>query len=370
MPPDPRTVVVTGANGFIGRNLCVRLREIRCDVVEVGRDTPWEQVRSALMRAEAVYHLAGANRPGDPAHFLRDNVDFSSALANAVAPSGQRPLLVFASSVQAAGTTLYGASKRQAEDILLALEEQARVSIWRLPNVFGKWARPDYNSAVATFCHNIARGLPIRIDDGHMPLDLVHVDDLLDDWLALLEHRPAANGYASPKRQWSTTVGDVAQTIQTIADDRRHGRVGALGSGLQRALYATFMSYLPDLSFRCALQPYRDTRGSFAEILKTDGSGQISYLTAHPGITRGGHYHHAKVEKFVVVQGEARFRFRQIVTGQTHEISVSGAEPSVIETVPGWTHDITNVGTGELIALVWASEVFDPARPDTVALPV
>jgi UDP-2-acetamido-2,6-beta-L-arabino-hexul-4-ose reductase len=370
MPPDMRPVVVTGAKGFIGSNLCVRLRESGRQVIEVVRETPWKDVRAALAQCDAVFHLAGANRPDDPAQFGRDNFEFAARIGDAVAELDDPPFIVFASSAKAKDATPYGVSKRHAEEALFALGERVRVSVWRLPNVFGKWARPAYNCAVVTFCHEIARGLPIRIDDPNAPLDLVHIDDLLDDWLALLDAPPAASGYAAPRTVWHSTVGDVAAAIEAIAEDRHHGRVGAVASGLSRTLYATFMAYLPEASFQSQLTPHRDERGSFAEVLKTEGSGQVSYLTARPGITRGGHYHHAKVEKFVVLQGTARFRFRQVLSGETHEVIAHGGEPTMVETIPGWTHDITNIGEDELIALVWASEVFDPARPDTVAMPV
>jgi UDP-2-acetamido-2,6-beta-L-arabino-hexul-4-ose reductase len=368
MPPDP--IVVTGARGFIGSNLCVRLRERGHELFEVYRETPWDSAHAALRQSGAVFHVAGVNRTEDPDRFERDNVAFSARLAEAIAQSGKLPLVVFASSLMAQDETAYGTSKRRAEEALLALGTSARVSIWRLPNVFGKWARPNYNSAVATFCHNVARGLPIRIDNPDAPLELVHIDDLIDDWLALLERPPFESGYAVPRRTWRSTVGKVAAKIRAIAEDRRRSRVGAVGSGFDRALYATFMSYLPETEFQIPLAAHADARGCFAEVLKTTQSGQVSFLTASPGVTRGGHYHHGKVEKFVVLHGAARFRFRQVISGATHEIIVRASEPSVIETVPGWTHDITNIGDDELITLVWANEVFDPARPDTIPLPL
>jgi UDP-2-acetamido-2,6-beta-L-arabino-hexul-4-ose reductase len=222
---------------------------------------------------------------------------------------------------------------------------------------------------VATFCHNVARGLPIRIDDPAAPLRLLHIDDLIDQWLALID-AGNATGIVEPANVHETTVGAMAGMIASFADRRAKGEIGAVGTGLERALYATYVSYLPEDAFGYPLTAHTDPRGSFTEMLKTPASGQISYFTAHPGVTRGGHYHHAKVEKFLVVHGAARFRFRHILTGAEHAVDTSAAEPMVVETIPGWTHDVTNMGEGELIAIVWANEVFDRDRPDTVAMPL
>lgn len=371
MKAERPAVAITGANGFIGRNLAVRLGELDYPVLPITRDTPVDDARQALGASDVVFHLAGVNRANDPGDFLRGNRDYTASVADAIAAGGRHPLLILASSQKAVEDTLYGASKLAGEEVALGLGDAATVSVWRLPNIFGKWARPDYNSAVATFCHNIARGLPIDIHDRTAPLRLLHVDDLIDQWLGLIAAvPPTASGVVEPKTVYTSSVGEIADLITEIAACRSMGEVGDVGTGLSRALYATFISYLPEASFSYCLVPHRDPRGSFTEMLKTPSSGQTSYFTAHPGVTRGGHYHHAKVEKFLVVHGEARFRFRHILTGDEHEIVTSATEPVVVETIPGWTHDVTNVGGGELVAIVWANEVFDHDRPDTVAMPL
>ena len=243
----------------------------------------------------------------------------------------------------------------------------------KLPNVFGKWCKPNYNSAVATFCHNIARGLPIQVNDPNAPVTLVYVDDVIERFVQLMDGADAAlgaDGFASVTPQYTTTVGELARLIQSFKDSRQTLMTERVGTGLVRALYATYVSYLPPERFAYTLPQYGDPRGVFAEMLKTPDCGQFAYFTAHPGITRGGHYHHSKTEKFLVIKGQARFKFRHMQTGETHELSTSGDKAEVVETVPGWTHDITNIGTDEMIVMLWANEVFDREKPDTFACAV
>lgn len=369
MPPEGR-IAITGAGGFIGSNLAVRLGELGVAPDLISRDTPAEASSAALRSADIVIHLAGANRPDDPSDFVRSNAAYSEWVAQAIAEGGRRPLLIFASSTKAVEDSDYGRSKRAGEAAMLRLAERslATIAIYRLPNVFGKWARPDYNSAVATFCHNIARGLPVRIDDADAPLSLLYIDDLIDQWLDLIDTPPGKSGFVEPSAVHRTTVGKVAETIAAFGSGRTTGEVEEVGTGLCRALYATFVSALPPDAFSYPLEAHRDARGSFSEVLRTPSCGQVSFLTALPGVTRGGHYHHSKVEKFVVVEGEALFRFRHILTGASHVIRTSAERPEVVESIPGWTHDLTNVGDGTLVAIVWASERFERERPDTVAM--
>ena len=371
MRSDPRVVAVTGAAGFIGRNLVVRLEELGHDVRRVTRADSKAETEAAVAEADAVFHLAGAVRPSDPEEFAR-TVAFANVVAGAVARGGRRPLVVYSSSRKAGEDSDYGRSKRACEDALLQLGErgQATVAVFRLPNVFGKWARPDYNSCIATFSHNLARGLPIRVDDPAAPLSLLYVDDLIEQWRALIDAPPASGGYLDAGRVYDTTVGEMAATLSAFAEGRRGGQVENVGSGLERALYATFVAALPAEAFSYPLVAHTDPRGSFAEVLKTRDGGQVSVLTAEPGAVRGGHYHHSKVEKFLVVHGQARFRFRHILSGETYELETTAERPVVVETIPGWTHDITNVGSGVMVSLLWASEIFDHARPDTVLMPV
>jgi UDP-2-acetamido-2,6-beta-L-arabino-hexul-4-ose reductase len=366
-------IVVTGADGFVGRNLQVRLREAgHGDVVAVTRATGDEDAAAAFAGAEAIFHLAGANRPETVEEFAAVNRDYTARLIAAVEAGGKRPLLIYSSTIKADDPGPYGESKRAAELLLTGLGERggATVVIQRLPNLFGKWARPNYNSAVATFCHNVARGVPIQVNDPAAPLQLLYIDDLIDQWLALLADPPGASGVIAPTDVYETTVGAVADTIRGFAQDREAALIADVGIGLTRALYATYVAALPEDAFAYPLVAHTDPRGSFSEMLKTRSSGQFSYFTAHPGVTRGGHYHHTKTEKFLIVHGEALFRFRHILTGATHEVRTSGAQPTVVETIPGWAHDVTNVGQTEMVSMLWANEIFDRARPDTIAAEV
>ncbi|MBI5068815.1 MAG: SDR family oxidoreductase [Deltaproteobacteria bacterium] len=366
-------IVVTGAQGFIGKNLCWRLREQgHLDVAGVDVDTGEAETQRALSAADLVFHLAGVNRPKDPGEFTEGNARYTEKLCEALAAAGRRAAVVFSSSTQAALDNPYGRSKRAAEEALQRHAERtgARVHLFRLTNVFGKWARPNYNSAVATFCHNVARGLPITVNDPAAPLHLVHVDDVVEAFLALLAAPQVASGFAEAGPVYATTVGEVAETVRGFAASRSTLLTARVGTGLVRALYSTYLSYLPPQSFGYPLQRHADARGEFVEVLKTPDCGQFSYFTAHPGVTRGGHYHHSKTEKFLVIRGSARFGFRHIETGETHEILTRGGEGLVVETVPGWTHDITNVGQDELVVMLWANELFDRQHPDTIAMKV
>ncbi len=373
-------VLITGANGFVGKNLQLHLAERKdVEVVCFTREHSVTQLTELLDGVGFVFHLAGINRPQDPAEFTSGNTDLTVALCKAVAEvaetTGRKVPVVFTSSTQAALDNPYGASKRAAEDALFALQSQygVPVHVFRLPNVFGKWCKPNYNSGVATFCHNIARDLPIKVNDPAAPLSLVYVDDVLKRFIQLMEGADASvegNGFATVAPQYTTTVGEVANLIQSFKDSRQTLLTERVGAGLVRALYATYVSYLPPEAFTYTVPMYGDPRGVFAEMLKTPDCGQFSYFTAHPGITRGGHYHHSKTEKFLVIKGQARFKFRHMHTGESYELTTSVDKAEIVETVPGWTHDITNIGSDEMIVMLWANEVLDRQHPDTFACPL
>jgi UDP-2-acetamido-2,6-beta-L-arabino-hexul-4-ose reductase len=370
-------IVITGADGFIGRNLRQHLAEREgFEVTGFVRGQPTGDLARAVAGADFVFHLAGVNRPVADDEFVSGNVGLTEALCEswrrAHEATGKGPCIVYASSTQASSDNPYGRSKRAAEEKLLELQAKAGcvVRIFRLPNVFGKWARPNYNSAVATFCHNVARDLPIEVHDANAPLNLVHVDDVVARFLALLEGAMGEEAYATVEPVYRTTVGEVADLVRRFHSSRDTLVTERVGSGLVRALYATYVSYLPPQRFAYAVPQHADPRGVFVEMLKTPDAGQFSFFTAHPGVTRGGHYHHAKTEKFLVIRGEARFRFRHVQSGEYHELHTSGAQPMVVETIPGWTHDVTNVGPDELVVMLWANEVFDRDRPDTYAAPL
>ena len=373
-------VLITGSNGFVGKNLQLYLAERKdVQVVCFTRTDAVAQLPTLLQGVDFVFHLAGVSRPQDPAEFTAGNIDLTLALCDAVCAvaeaTGKRVPILYTSSTQANRDNPYGSSKHAAEALLQAAKRsrQVPVHIFRLPNVFGKWCKPNYNSAVATFCHNVARDLPIQVNDPAAPVILVYVDDVVERFVQIMDGAdptPGAYGFAVVAPQYNTTVGELAKQIKAFKDSRASLVTEHVGKGLVRALYATYVSYLPVESFVYLVPQYGDPRGVFVEMLKTPDAGQFSFFTAHAGITRGGHYHHTKTEKFLVIKGQARFRFRHMQTGQTHELVTDGSKAEIVETVPGWTHDITNIGAEEMIVMLWANEIFDRARPDTYACPL
>lgn len=369
-----RQFLVTGASGFIGKNLIIRLREMSSVrvITFVRGDNP-ALLPKLVSEVDGVFHLAGENRPADEAAFDRVNVGLTSALCDAIKQayrsSGRFVPLLLASSTQAERANPYGRSKLAAEAVVqaLAMETGNPSVIFRLPGVFGKWCKPNYNSVVATFCHNISRELPIQISDPAVCLRLVYVDDVVSAFLSALEAPAPGFVQAKVEPEYITTLGEITNQIRAFGNCRQTLVTERVGNGFLRALYATYVSYLPNEKFSYRLTQYTDSRGVFVEMLKTVDSGQFSYFTANPGSTRGGHYHHTKTEKFLVIKGEALFRFRHLLTNELVEVRTAGSIPQVVDTVPGWTHDVTNVGKDELVVMLWANENFDRKKPDTVA---
>lgn len=366
-------VLVTGAQGFIGRNLMVHLRErTGIEVLTFVKGESWQALGEKAAQADFIFHLAGINRPQTEAEFAQGNTDLTQALCDALQASGRAVPVIYTSSIQAQRDNAYGSSKRGAEDALRAFSAAsgAPVYIYRLPNVFGKWCRPNYNSAVATFCHNIAQGLPVQINDPAAQIELVYIDDVIAAFLDVMQQTPVPAEYQEVQPVYRISVGALAQQLQTFKDSRANLVTEAVGGGLTRALYSTFITYFTPKQFSYPLVKHEDPRGVFVEVLKTHDAGQFSFFTAHPGITRGGHYHHTKTEKFLVIKGEARFGFRHIDSGATHQHCTSAKSPEVVETIPGWSHDITNIGDEEMIVMLWANEIFDRQHPDTITYKV
>lgn len=362
-------VLVTGANGFIGKNLMLRLREkADTDVLSFVRGDSDAQLQAALDLADAVIHLAGENRPAFPDAFEEVNVGLTQRICNVLRTIGKPVPLLLASSAQAELENPYGRSKLAAEQAVedLAIESGNPVAIYRLPGVFGKWCKPNYNSVVATFCHNKANGLPVQINDSNARIRIVYVDDVVNAFLLLLGSTWTSIVRAVVQPEYSITLGELSKQIDAFNNCRNTLVSERVGTGLTRALYATYVSYLPKDKFVYEVPAYSDARGVFVEMLKTPDTGQFSFFTAHPGITRGGHYHHTKTEKFLVIKGKARFGFRHMLTNEVYYLDTEGTKPQVVETVPGWTHDITNVGDEEMVVMLWANEIFDRSHPDTI----
>ena len=367
-------ILVTGANGFIGRNLVVRLNELsNITVSSFLRDDDVALLPWLVSQADAVVHLAGENRPAEEAAFAQVNAGLTIALCNAIRQkyysTGRHVPICLASSIQVYCDNAYGCSKLAAE---AAVQELAKHTgnpcvVFRLPGIFGKWSKPNYNSVVSTFCHNIARSLPIHINEPSTILRLAYVDDVVALLLSALEAPKLGCVHANVLPEYTVTVGELANQIRAFDSCRTNLFSERVGTGFVRALYATYVSYLPIDKFSYYLPQHTDLRGRFVEMLKTFDSGQFSYFTAHPGITRGGHYHHTKTEKFLVIKGDALFRFRHLLSNEFFELRTSGSVPQVVDTIPGWTHDITNIGDGEMIVMLWANENFDRQKPDTVA---
>lgn len=361
-------VLVTGANGFIGKNLVMRLRErLDTQVYTFVRGQDDTALRDALSRVDAVVHLAGENRPAKVQAYDEVNAGLTLALCKALTDLGISIPVLFSSSTQANQDNLYGRSKLAAEEALAKLSQfnHNPVAIYRLPGVFGKWCKPNYNSVVATICYNTIHNLPVQINDASARVSLVYVDDVVNAFLQKLE--TPALGLSRPivTPEYNITLAELSHQIDAFKNCRRTLVSEPVGVGLPRALYATYLSYLPVEAFVYDVPKHDDHRGVFVEMLKMPSYGQLSYFTAHPGVTRGGHYHHSKTEKFMVIKGRALFRFRHTQTGQAHELQTSSDNPQIVETAPGWAHDIINIGSEEMVVMLWANEIFDQSNPDT-----
>jgi len=375
-PRNKVKVLVTGTNGFIAQNLKAHLSERKeIIVLSFNRNNDLSELPALLYDIDLIFHLAGVNRPEYPKEFMMGNVDLTREICNAIIASGRTIPVIYTSSIQASQNNPYGISKLAAEDLLFNLQSSHGnpVHVFRLPNIFGKWCKPNYNSVVATFCYNLVHDLPINIHDSTTPLKLVYVDDVIDRFIQLMDGANRdldGNDIEILHPQYTTTLGELARQLKAFKESRINLVIERVGVGLVRALYSTYVSYLPPNLFSYPVPLHGDARGIFVEMLKTPDCGQFSYFTAHPGITRGGHYHHSKTEKFLVIMGMARFKFRQMFTGEEFELTVNGDIPTIVETIPGWTHDVTNIGDKEMLVMLWTNEIFDRERPDTYAHPL
>ena len=374
-------ILVTGAKGFVGRNLVSQLHNIQSgkaknygvfsdmQVFEYDVDSDPCELDVYCKRADFVFNLAGVNRPKDQAEFMQGNFGFASALLDTLKKYNNSCPVMISSSTQAALDNPYGESKRAGENLLFdyARETGARVLVYRFPNVFGKWCRPNYNSAVATFCNNIAHNLPIQVNDPSVMLHLVYVDDVVDELIAALsgnEHREG--DYCVVPIVHTVTLGKIVDLLYSFREMSGNLQVPDLGDPFTKKLYSTYLSYFPKDKFSYPLKMNVDSRGSFTEIIRTPDRGQFSVNISKPGITKGQHWHHTKNEKFVVVSGHGLIQLRKIGTDEVLNYEVNGDKIEVVEMIPGYTHNIINLSdTEDLVTFMWCNECFDPARPDT-----
>lgn len=365
-------VLVTGAGGFIGKNLIAELkRREGLEVLPFEQNTAVERLDEYCAECDFVYNLAGVNRPENVEEFMEGNFGFATTLVETLKRHGNTCPIMNASSIQAALENPYGQSKKAGEDMLYAYgkETGAEIYIYRFPNVFGKWCRPNYNSAVATFCHNIAHGLPIQVNDRSVVMHLVYIDDVVEELLQALDGHPHVNadGYCYVPVVHEVSLGDIVNLLYSFRESRRNKIIPDMTDGsFAKKLYSTYLSYLPTDQFAYPLEMHVDERGSFTEILKSPDRGQVSINISKPGVAKGNHWHHTKNEKFVVVSGKAWIQFRKIGTSEIVDCHVSGERLEVVDIPTGYTHNIINEGDTDLVTLMWCNECYDPGRPDTI----
>lgn len=364
-------VLVTGANGFVGKNLQVRLTEEKIVFDTFTRND--SDLEGKVTSCDFIVHLAGVNRPENESEFFEGNTDLTKSIVNILEKRNLKTPIIYSSSIQAVRDNPYGLSKKYAEDALSDYSNKSHATVYnyRLPNVFGKWCKPNYNSAVATFCYNTINELPIQINDPAALISLVYIDDVVNEFISVIEATREGENLSDAdifevNPVYQISVGGLVAQLKSFKESKINHIVERVGTDLTRALYSTYISYFKPEQFSYSLVKHKDPRGMFVEMLKTKDSGQFSFFSVHPGITRGGHYHHSKNEKFLVVKGKARFGFRHIVTDEYYELLTTGHEPQVVETVPGWSHDITNIGDDEMFVMLWANEIFDLVSPDTI----
>lgn len=367
-------ILVTGANGFIGKNLIARLKyQSDYEILQFTSESKLSDLDKYCAEIDFVYHLAGINRPQNTEDFMEGNYNFTAMLINMLKKHMNRCPIVFSSSIQAELDNPYGISKKASEELLFNYQKANNVGVYvyRLPNVFGKWCRPNYNSVIATFSHNIARGLPIHVEDKSKVLNLVYIDDVVDELINLL------NKQASPTTEffqvpisYEVSLEEIVQLLYSFKGSREEKTIPNMSNDFEKKLYSTYLSYLEVDQFKYALKMNIDERGSFTEFIRTPDRGQVSVNISKPGITKGNHWHDTKNEKFLVVSGQGVIRFRKIGSEEIIEYFVSEEKLEVVDIPIGYTHNIENLGTKEMVTIMWVNEPFNREKPDTHYLEV
>lgn len=365
-----KKVLVTGAKGFIGKNLVLELKNRKTfEIFECDVDTTEDQLAQFAKECEFVFHLAGVNRPQRTEEFMEGNYGFTTKLLEILQKNGNMSPILMSSSIQAKLDNDYGKSKKAGEDYILDYGSNNSIAtyVFRLPNVYGKWCRPNYNSAIATFCNNIARGLEIKVNDRSTLLTVVYIDDVVNAFIDAADGVVTRDddGYCKVPVEDKITLGEIVDTLYSFKDSRKTLSVANMNRGVIKKLYSTYLSYLPEDEFAYDLRMNADARGSFTEFLRTDGQGQVSINISKPHIVKGNHWHHTKNEKFLVVKGTGVIRFRKIGTDNVIEYPVSGDKLQVVDIPCGYTHNIENVGDDDMVTVMWANEPFDKDHPDT-----
>ena len=370
-----KNILVTGSSGFVGKNLIAELEKLDgINILTFDIEDNILTLEKHVAEADFIFHLAGSNRPHDISEYKRINSGLTDNIIELLVKKQLKIPIVLSSSIQAALDNPYGISKRMAEDVVLAYEKEhdGKAFVFRLPNIFGKWCRPNYNSVIATFCYNIANDIPIQINDGNTQLNLVYIDDVISAFLAVMNNQMVAgdDGFCSVSKTYNKTLDELARMLYLFKESRETLILPDFTDQFTKNLYATFVSYLPENSFAYTTEMKRDDRGWLTELFKSHNFGQIFVSKTKPGITRGNHWHHTKGEKFIVLDGKALIKFRNIYDNSAYEYEVSGAVIQIVDIPTGYTHSITNIGDTELITLFWSDEIFDPAKPDTTFLEV
>jgi UDP-2-acetamido-2,6-beta-L-arabino-hexul-4-ose reductase len=367
-------ILVTGSRGFIGKNLIAELKNREdTEVFEFSKETDLGLLDDYCKKADFVYHLAGVNRPKDQSEFMDGNYGFTLKLFESLKKCNNSCSIMVASSTQAQLDNPYGISKKAGENLAFEYSKEtgAKVLVYRLPNVFGKWCKPNYNSAIATFCHNIAHDLPIHMNDPSVLMNLVYIDDVIAELVCALNGNENKVGeYCEIPVKHTISLGELVELINSFKRSRDERTIPDMSSAITKKLYSTYLSYLPENQFSYELKMNIDPRGSFTEFIKTPDRGQVSVNISKPGITKGNHWHHTKNEKFLVVSGRGVIRFRKVDSDKIIEYFVSGEKLEVVDIPTGYTHNIENLGETEMVTIMWANEYFDPENPDTYFLEV
>ncbi|QFF98021.1 NAD-dependent epimerase/dehydratase family protein [Psychrobacillus glaciei] len=367
-------VLVTGAAGFVGRNLVAELKNRGyTNLFLYTREHSSEDLERFTKECDFVFHLAGVNRPKNESEFMEDNYEFTSKLLSLLKKHNNASPILVTSSIQAEFDNPYGTSKKAGEDLIFQYSEETGVDVlvYRLPNVFGKWSKPNYNTVVATYCYNVSRNFDIHVNNTEAKLSLCYIDDVIKEFIKALEGTPNKHQtYCFVETIYAIKLGDLANRIQSFKETRTNLSILDMEDALTKKLYSTYLSFLPKDQFSYDLKMNCDERGSFTEFIRTPERGQVSVNVSKPGITKGNHWHHTKNEKFLVVSGEGLIRFRKLEAEEIIEYRVNGEKLQVVDIPTGYTHSIVNVGECDLITIMWVNECFDPEKPDTYFLEV